>query len=169
MSGSFYRAVLLDRLATALEPPERGHAGRYHRPGQPALYMSPSSDWATIAVSGYMRADRRPRVILPLMVGEALVLDQRDEAACRLLGIDRDLSNQPWRSALAAGGEAASWRNADAVRAAGADGIVDRSRMIPGGWHVNLFRWNRLGGPSVTICGDPRPIVLSDSAEAWSL
>jgi RES domain-containing protein len=167
--GPFFRAVAVDRLAVALSPPDAASAGRYHRPGQAALYMSPSSEWATIAVSGYMREDQRPRVILPLMVSEAFVLDQRDEEACRSLGIDRDLSNCSWRTALAAGGEPASWRNADIAREAGADGIVDRSRQIPGGWHVNLFRWNELGGPTVTICGDPVPIVLSDNTEKWSL
>jgi RES domain-containing protein len=169
VSGPFFRAVLAERLQSALAPPDAASAGRYHRLGQPALYMSPSSEWATIAVSGYIREDRRPRVILPLMISSARVFDQRDEAACRRLGIDRDLSNQPWRPVLAAGGEPASWRNADAARAAGADGIVDRSRLIPGGWHVNLFRWNDLGGPSVEICGDPVPIRLSDGTEEWGL
>jgi hypothetical protein len=67
------------------------------------------------------------------MVGTANVLDQHDEAACLALGVDRELSNASWRDALAAGEEPPSWRNADAVRASGADGIVDRSRMIPGG------------------------------------
>ena len=102
--------------------------------------MSPMLEWAIIAVSGYVREDGRPRVVVPLMVSNAYVLDQHDEDACDTLGVDRDLSNAPWRPALATGQEPPSWRNADAVRVAGADGIIDRSRMIPGGWHVNLFR-----------------------------
>lgn len=103
------------------------------------------------------------------MVGPACVFDQHDENACELLGIDRELSNAPWRAALAAGHEPPSWRNADAVRAIGADGIIDRSRMIPGGWHVNLFRWNELGGPLVAACGDPVEIRLSVDGSKWGL
>jgi len=131
--------------------------------------MSPEREWATIAVSGYMREDGLPRVVVPLAVSHAHVLDQHDEEACRDLGIDRDLSNAQWRPALEAGKEPPSWRNADAARAAGADGIIDRSRMIPGGWHVNLFRWNELGGPSISVCGDPVPIQLSSGGPKWGL
>ena len=125
------------------------------------IYMSPKLEWAIIAVSVYMRKDSRPRVVVPLMLSEAQVFDQHDEEACRALGIDRDLSNSPWLPALEAGREPPSWRNADAVRAAGADGIIDRSRQIPGGWHLNLFRWNELGGPSVSVCGEPVDIDRS--------
>jgi hypothetical protein len=131
--------------------------------------MSPKLEWAMIAVSGYIREDGRPRVVIPLMVSEARVFDQHDEEACRTLGIDREHSNAGWRQALEAGSEPPSWRNADAVRAAGADGIIDRSRMIPGGWHVNLFRWNELGGPSVSVCGEPVAIKLSLDGPKWGL
>lgn len=131
--------------------------------------MSPKPEWATIAVSGYIREDGRPRVVVPLMVSEAHVFDQHDEEACRLLGIDRDLSNAPWRPALETGQEPLSWLNADAVRRTGADGIIDRSRMIPGGWHVNMFRWNELGGPSIVVSGDPIAIRLSIDGAKWGL
>jgi RES domain-containing protein len=169
VGGHFFRAVLADRIDSVLAPPLPTSAGRYHRLGQAILYMSPAAEWAMIAVSGYMREDRRPRVVIPLFVGDAFVLDQHDDQACHKLGIDREASNQSWRPALAAGVEPASWRNADAARAAGADGIIDRSRQIPGGWHVNLFRWNDLGGPSVHVCGDPIDIALSDNASKWEL
>jgi RES domain-containing protein len=169
VAGAFFRSVLADRVEDVLAPPAQQSAGRYHRLGQATLYMSPSLEWATIAVSGYIREDGRPRVVVPLMVDEAFVVDQHDEEACRLLGIERDLSNAPWRPALAAGQEPPSWRNADAARRAGADGIIDRSRMIPGGWHLNLFRWNALGGPSVAVCGDPVEITLSPDGPKWGL
>ena len=169
VAGLFFRSVLADRIGEVLSPPRPESAGRYHRPGQATLYMSPEREWATIAVSGYMREDGLPRVVVPLAVSHAHVLDQHDEEACRDLGIDRDLSNAQWRPALEAGKEPPSWRNADAARAAGADGIIDRSRMIPGGWHVNLFRWNELGGPSISVCGDPVPIQLSSGGPKWGL
>ena len=169
VSGKFFRSVLADRVDDVLTPPGPESAGRYHRPGQAVLYMSPQLEWAMIAVSGYIREDGRPRVVVPLIVGEAHVLDQHDEHACRLLGIDRDLSNAKWRQALEAGQEPPSWRNADIARAAGADGIIDRSRMIPGGWHVNLFRWNELGGPPVSVTGKPISIHLSSDGPKWGL
>ena len=105
VSGRFFRAVLRDRAADVLSPPGPTSAGRYHRPGQAALYMSARSEWATIAVSGYMREDHHQRVVVPLMVEGARVLDQHDELACRSLGIDPDLSNASWQAALAAQSE----------------------------------------------------------------
>ena len=169
VNGPFFRSVLAERVGDVLAPPSPESAGRYHRPGQATLYMSPKLEWAIIAVSGYIREDSRARMVVPLTLNKAQVLDQHDEEACYALGVDRDLSNAPWRSALAVGQEPPSWRNADAVRAAGADGIIDRSRMIPGGWHVNLFRWNELGGPRLTICGNPVPINPSVHGSKWGL
>ena len=131
--------------------------------------MSPSCAWAATAVSGYMREDHRPRVVVPLLVGEAWVLDQHDDAACRHFGIDRAASDVSWRSALTAETEPPSWRNADAARAAGADGLIDRSRMIPGGWHLILFRWNEFGGPRVAVDGEATEIRLSDGGPKWGL
>jgi hypothetical protein len=160
---------LADRIPGVLKPPGPESAGRYHRLGQAALYVSPRIEWAKIAVSGYIREDNRPRVVVPLMVGVAEVVDQRDVEACRRLGIDRELSNAPWRDALALGWEPPSWQNADAARAAGADGIIDRSRIIPDGWHVTLFRWNDLGGPSISVCGEPVAIDLSVDGPKWGL
>ncbi|WP_184077064.1 RES domain-containing protein [Sphingobium subterraneum] len=169
VSGTFFRSVTTDRVSDVLALPTPTSAGRYHRPGQPILYMSPELEWAIIAVSGYIREDGRPRVVIPLRVSEAHVFDQHDEEACRSLGIDRELSNRPWRQSLAAGEQPPSWLNADAARAIDADGIIDRSRMIPDGWHLNLFRWNELGGPSVTVCGDPIPIQLTAGGPKWGL
>jgi RES domain-containing protein len=169
VAGHFFRSVLADRVETVLNPPAPESAGRYHRLGQATLYMSPTAEWAKIAVSGYIREDHRSRVVVPILVSRALVVDQHDEKLCTLLGIDRDLSNEPWRPAIAAGVEPQSWLNSDAARAANADGIIDRSRMIPGGWHLNLFRWNDLGGPTIEICGEPMPIELSKNGPKWGL
>lgn len=167
IEGRFFRAVLADRVEAVLAPPSPHSGGRYHRLGQPALYITRDPAWARIAVSGYMREDGLPRVIVPVDIGQARVLDQRDLAACEALGIDREQSNANWRVELTAGREPPSWRNADAARAIGADGIVDRSRQIPGGWHVTLFRWNVAGAPSVSVAGPPFAAILSDSDQHW--
>ena len=169
LGGRFFRSVPIDRLDRILSAPGPESAGRYHRLGQPALYMSPALEWAIIAVSGYIREDGIRRVVVPLQVGDAAILDQRDEDMCRHFGIDRELSNTPWRPALADGDEPLSWKNSDAARNAGADGIIDRSRKIPDGWHVTLFRWNSLGGPSVEVAGDPVEITLSADGPKWGL
>ncbi|TCR91605.1 RES family NAD+ phosphorylase [Rhizobium sp. BK376] len=169
VSGIFFRSVMADRVDQVLDPPGPASAGRYHRLGEPTLYTSAALEWSIMAIAGYMREDQRPRVVVPLRVSEAVVLDQHDEQACRQLGIDRDLSNESWRIALSEGREPASWRNVDIARSAGADGIIDRSRMIPGGWHLNLFRWNELGGPCVEVCGDPVEIILTPDGPKWGL
>ncbi|MBZ5762475.1 RES family NAD+ phosphorylase [Rhizobium sp. VS19-DR104.2] len=169
ISGTFYRSVLTERLQQVLDPPGPNSAGRYHRPGEPTLYTSATLEWSIRAIAGYMREDGLPRVVVPLKVGDAMVLDQQDEEACKQLVINRDLSNESWRTALSEGREPASWRTVDIARTAGADGIIDRSRMIPGGWHLNLFRWNESGGPLVEVCGDPVEIVLTPHGPKWGL
>jgi RES domain-containing protein len=169
ISGRFYRAVLSERVEDVLEPPSSQSAGRYHRHGEPALYMSPEPEWAIRAISGYMREDGKGRMLVPLLVTEAMVLDQHDETLCDRLGIDRTASNLSWRTVLEAGGEPPSWQTSDIARASGADGLIDPSRNIPGGWHLDLFRWNDLGGPKVEVTGDPVKIRLSATGGKWEL
>ena len=167
IGGRFYRAIIARRIAQVLDPPGPESAGRYHRRGQPALYITPMADWAAIAVGNYMAEDGRPRVIVPLELDEAWVLDQRDEAACAALGIARDMSNVRWRPELAAGREPPSWQNSDIVREAGADGMIDRSRGIVGGWHLTLFRWNEPGAPTVSVAGEALPCDYAASRARW--
>lgn len=169
MSGYFFRTVPIERLAYILDLPKPESSGRYHRPGQPILYMSPVKEWSIRAVSGYMRADGIQRVVVPLFIDEAFVLDQNDELACSVLGIDPELSKKPWIPALQANGEPPSWKNSDLARSYGADGLIDCSRLIPGGWHLNLFRWNEPGAPTVHICGEPMEFRLSVEGKKWDL
>lgn len=169
ISGRFYRSVLAERVDNVLDPPSPQSAGRYHRYGQPALYMSPEPGWAIRAISGYMREDGKARMLVPLLVTEAMVLDQHDEALCEGLGIDRTQSNVSWRTVLEQGGEPPSWKTSDIARASGADGLIDPSRNIPGGWHLDLFRWNDLGGPKVEVAGEPVEIRLSATGGKWDL
>ncbi len=158
LSGKFYRAIAVNQMDRVLAPPTAQSAGRYHRHGQSALYMSPSLEWVRTAVSGYMREDRKPRYVFTLEVTGARVFDQRSQSACREIGIDPETAGRPWRQALKDGREPESWQVADRVRALDADGLVDVSRNIPDGWHVVLFKWNESGGPKVRVSGGPETI-----------
>ncbi|MDU8942067.1 RES family NAD+ phosphorylase [Ovoidimarina sediminis] len=158
VSGRFYRAVRPEMVDHALSAPAPESAGRYHAPGEPAIYMSPKLDWARIAVSGYMREEKSNRLIVAVDLDAAWIVDQRDWAACAALGIDPDESNLPWRTALAEGRTPPSWHAAERARLGGADGLIDRSRHIPGGWHVVLFRWNAPGAPRLVSRG---PVAMA--------
>lgn len=167
VEGRFWRAMCADRLGAVLDAPGPESAGRYHRPGQPALHVTRHADWATIALGVYLHEDGAPRLAVPLEIEPARLVDQRDPDTCRALGIDAADSALSWRAALAAGEEPPSWRAADAARAAGADGIVDPSRGIEGGWHAVLFRWNVPGAPSVRVTGSPEPCDYAAARARW--
>ena len=164
VSGRFFRIMLADRVATVLDGPTAYHAGRYHSPGQKALYMSSSVEWASVAMSTYVHDDARPRLAVPLYVENALCVDLREGGLADALGFDPALANNPWRPPIVRGERPPSWDVSDAVRAAGANGLVDPSRFRLGGWHLVLFSWNLAGGASVrrdgAVCAPvhiPRP------------
>lgn len=167
VSGQVWRAIAADRVDQVLAPPRPDSAGRYHRPGQPALYITPHADWATIAIGRYLLADGIARVVVPLELDEAWLFDQRDPVACAALGIDPEQSQVRWNDELAAGREPPSWRASDAARAAGAQGIIDVSRGIAGGWHACLFAWNGPGASQVRVAGDPLPCDYWPARERW--
>jgi RES domain-containing protein len=167
IGGTFFRSVLADRVDRVLEPPGPESAGRYHRPGQPALYITAEADWAAVVTGNYAAEDGLARVIVPLELDFADVLDQRDEAACAMLEIEVADATGRWRPHLREGREPPSWRNADAAREAGADGIIDPSRGIIGGWHVALFRWNQPGSPQLRVAGNPLPFDYDASRSRW--
>ena len=150
-----------------LDVPGPDSAGRYHRPGQPALYIACEVDWAVIATARYMADEPVPRVAVPLRVSEAFLLDQRDGATCRRLGIDAEASRTRWQIDLAEGREPLSWANSDVARAIGADGVVDPSRGILDGWYVALFRWNAPGAPVVELDGEPVEVDYLAARARW--
>jgi RES domain-containing protein len=168
VAGRFWRAVPEDRVAQVLDPPGPESAGRYHRPGEPALYITREADWATIALGRYMAVDGIPRLAIPLELDSAKLLDQRDAGACAALGFDPARSQARWQDVLAAGGEPPSWHASDVARASGADGLVDPSRGIDGGWHVVLFHWNTPGAPQLRVCGDPVPCDYAAARGRWA-
>ncbi len=167
ISGHFWRAIAADRVDEVLQPPAPGSAGRYHRPGEPALYITAEADWATIAIGRYLLADGISRVVVPLELDAAAVFDQRDPAACAALGINPEHSQVRWNDELASGREPLSWLASDAARAAGADGIIDVSRGIAGGWHACLFLWNVPGTPQIRVAGEPVPCEYWAARDRW--
>ena len=167
VEGRFYRAVAADHVDRVLAAPSAQSAGRYHRPGQPALYVSREADWAVIAVSRYMAEDGIARVVLPLRLSAARVVDQRDVQHCAGLGIDPQLSATRWQIALVEHRDPPSWTNADKARELGADGIIDPSRGIVGGWYMALFRWNAPGAPRIEVDGDPIPADYPAARSRW--
>jgi hypothetical protein len=168
VSGRFYRAMHPDAVARVLDLPVPASAGRYHRPGQPTLHVTREADWAMIAVQRYAATETAPRVVVPLRINAAAVVDQRDPAQCAALGICADDAAARWQQWLVRDEEPPSWRNADVARAAGADGIVDPSRGIVDGWHLALFRWNALGGPQVRVDGEPFAISYAEARARWA-
>ena len=165
VSGRFYRSNLADRIEHVLDGPDS--AGRYHRPGQPVIYITSQADWAVIATGIYAREDGLARVIVPLDLDGASVLDQRDASVRDAYGIKLDDAMARWSPHLAQGRDAPSWRNADAARAAGAEGIVDPSRGIVDGWHIALFRWNEPGAPQLRVAGGPFSLDYAASRSRW--
>ena len=167
ISGQFWRAIAAERVEQVLKPPGPDSAGRYHRPGQAALYITLEADWATIAIGRYLLTDGIARLVVPLELDCADVFDQRDPAACAALGIDPTQSQVRWNDELAAGREPPSWLASDAARASGAQGIIDISRGIAGGWHVCLFAWNEPGAPQVRVAGAPVACDYWPARDRW--
>lgn len=62
----------------------------------------------------------------------------------------------PWLPERSAGLPATSWRASDAVRAAGADGMIYTARSAPHRWHLVLFRWNE-GSARLAVDGAALP------------
>jgi hypothetical protein len=100
VAGTFFRITVADRsedlLRGALSP-----EGRYHHDGEPALYLSPRAEWAQMAVETYVRTGDPQRIVHRLLVGTAHVVDTRDGALCRKLGIEPSDSATPWQPQLA--------------------------------------------------------------------
>lgn len=149
VSGVFYRLVLRQHAARAFERRLSESSGRFHAPGQSALYMSPTAEWTQVALAPVIAKDGLARVVTTALVGSARVLDLRDEHHCTAAGVRRDDADAPWREPVDAGQPPPSWRLADKIRRKGFDGVIDPSKLLPGAWHLILFEWNIAGRPVV--------------------
>jgi RES domain-containing protein len=156
ISGQFWRSVFATDAGSVLAG-ARSPEGRYHHDGQSALYISPSAEFSRIAIDAYLKADDPPRVIVPLDLTGAALLDVRLATVQRALGLNGTESGTLWQPQRAAGLPATSWIASDAVRNAGADGMIYAARSDPDRWHVVLFRWNMPSGPVIRQSGSPIP------------
>lgn len=150
LGGTFYHIVQNSEAQRVLEG-ALSVEGRFHHGGQPAFYMSPSIEDAGHAVARYAHEGDPPRVAVELTLSGAKVADLRDRLHCEALGVDPQDATIDWLPQREAGQPASSWRPADAVRAAGADGMIYTARSNPARWHLVLFRWNEPGGPRIGI------------------
>ncbi|MFK4259922.1 hypothetical protein [Agrobacterium tumefaciens] len=75
ISGTFYRSILTERVHQILEPPGP-NAGRYHRRGERTVYTNAALERPIRAIAGYMGEDRLQRVVIPLNVVDAMVLEE---------------------------------------------------------------------------------------------
>lgn len=156
VTGRFWRTVYATDQQRALDG-VKSPEGRYHHDGQKALYVSPTPEFSRIAVDIYLRDNDPPRIILPLALVGARLLDVRQDDVQRLLGLNGTEASTPWQPERAAGLPATSWIASDAARNAGADGMIYAARREPTRWHIVLFRWNVSNGPQVSIDGPPIP------------
>ena len=158
ISGKFYRIVSAGNAAAPLVgavTPE----GRFHHGGQSALYVSSSPAWAFKAVEAYLKPGDPPRLIFPLNLEPARVVDLRDLQLCAQLGIDPADAAIPWLPQRSENCPASTWRASDAARRSGADGMIYTARSAPERWHLVLFRWNEPGAPVVSVAGAPETLI----------
>jgi RES domain-containing protein len=156
ISGRFWRTVFAADLPRVLESASSPE-GRYHHDGQRALYVSPNPDFSRIAVDTYLRDGDPPRIIMPLAIERASLVDVRRPEVQGLLGLDGTEASTLWQPERAAGRPATSWIASDAVRNTGADGMIYAARSEPTRWHIVLFKWNGPDGPDIRTDGLPIP------------
>jgi RES domain-containing protein len=156
LGGRFWRTIFaadLERVVDGTRQPE----GRYHHSGQDALYISPTPEYSRVAVDAYLREGDPPRLIVPLLLTEAKLIDIRLREVQLALGLNGTEANTLWQPERAAGRPATSWIASDAARSVGADGMIYSARSEPSRWHVVLFQWNGVTGPTIRTGGAPIP------------
>ncbi|MEE9387660.1 MAG: RES family NAD+ phosphorylase [Paracoccaceae bacterium] len=144
----FYR-IIFERDVKRVLDAVPSQQGRFHHDGQPAIYMSPSPQAAAVAIDSYYRENDPPRVIVPLLLSGANLLDFRAPTTSDDFGLQGHETRVNWREELRMGQQPSSWHSSDAARRVGADGMIYHSRKSPTHWHLVLFRWNRENAPQL--------------------
>ena len=105
----------------------------------------------------YLRDGDPARIIAPLKVTNARILHLRRPDVLAHLGLNGTEPSVLWQPQRALGSSATSWQASDAVRRAGADGMIYTSRKDPARWHLVLFQWNAKTGAVVQEDGPAQP------------
>ncbi len=127
--GTVWRIMFASDAERATHPvgsPE----GRFHHDGQPAIYTSLAPEGCGVAIRRYLRRDDPPRIIVPLTIQAERISDLTAEGAAPSI---------VWQDLRKAGEAAPTWALSDAARAAGAQGLLYRSRSRPDLIHLTLF------------------------------
>ena len=157
-SGRFWRILFADRAGEALAP-VRHPEGRFHYGGQKAIYLSPSIEAAHVAIDSYYRPDDPPRVVIPLRLEAARLLDFRNPAIAAKHELAGHETRVNWRYEREADQSASSWMASDAARQAGAHGMLYTSRKRPEFHHLVLFQWSAEGVPGLRQDGNAQQFV----------
>ena len=156
VSGRFYRIIYARDLGRVLDPVP-SIEGRFHHAGQSALYMSPQAKTAGLAIDSYVQPGDPERLIVPLLLSAADILDFRIPETNRDLGLSGKETCANWRQQRSADQPAESWKASDAARDLGANGMIYPSRKYRPLWHIVLFRWNQPDAPALREDGPTLP------------
>lgn len=154
--GRFWRATFQGQEARLLSP-ARAPNGRWHHDGENALYLSATPEGCRVAVKAYQRPDDPPRVIFPLDVSAAHIVDLCAPSVRDALGMSLERIHVFWADLHAQGQFPPTWEISDQLRTAGAEGMLTPSRSRPELTHLTLFRWNENHAPAVRVAQNPIP------------
>jgi len=153
-SGGVWR-ILFAEFADDPLSPARAPEGRFHYGGQPAIYTSLTAEGAGVAIQRYLTDNDPPRVIVPLKISAAGLLDLRT-------GLDTNAEIPPtsvvWQDQRAMGRRASTWDISDHARSIGAQGMLYPARSRPDLGHLVLF-----GAPV------PGTLRQSASSQPWPM
>lgn len=142
-SGTVWR-ILFKAWADQPLAPARAPEGRFHHSGQIALYASLTAVGAGIAIRRYVSSDDPERVIQPLYLNNANLLDLRGRPDASIV----------WQDLRERGERSPTWAFSDHARDLGAQGLLYSSRSRPDLSHCVLFN---LSPSLVHIAGPGQP------------
>jgi RES domain-containing protein len=133
--------------------------GRLNRPGEPTLYLALAPETAIREVQAGFPHRFQPLTLCAYEVRASRIADLRNDAVMTGLGFDPGAPACDWRLDTAEGREPPSWGLADALRSAGAQGVLIPSHALGAAPHdldLVLWSWNAPDGAEVEVIDDHR-------------
>lgn len=131
--------------------------GRLNRPGEPTLYLALAPETAIREVQAGFAHRFQPLTLCAYEVRASRIADLRNAAVATGLGLDPAAPACDWRLDVAEGREPGSWRLANGLRAAGAQGVLIPSHAAGAGprdLNLVLWCWNAPSGAEATVIDD---------------